>query len=181
LITKSRGLIIWLALLIISVVISSSPWGLVTLTPAAGGQLVSVSGSQSFPVLSAIFGIQFALIFVCLFFDNLMMRILRGVLGGANVWLAIWLYLTGESQIRNALSFAIEKLTGISGGEAHTDIISSTRIEPTYFWQSLILLVLGVVLFVIAGAPTHERRAGTKVTKDVEKTKIDNSQLWDEQ
>ena len=174
------GFVIWGILLVLLGVIASANWGTVSLDPSSGGQSVDVTGSQVFPVATAFLGLQAAFLFVSLFLQNMLMRLITLILAGFSLWLGSISFLTGNSQITERLGLAIEEATGISG-KAHSDLIVGVDIGLLNYVFAGVLVMLSLFLILRAIPRSRVQTKAERADRIENAEQGDYTQLWDEQ
>jgi hypothetical protein len=179
---KSRALIIWAVLVILSYIFASQDWYTLSMSPNGDSvKLASFDGMSAFGNLSPLLMLNFAAILVVSFVGSLTRKVVAATIALANLATAIWLGIRVQQQDISGLSKQVEQMTGIAAAHGVEDLTVASLWASNGLLVSLGLTAALLVFILFSEKSWPKRPVKTErfaQSKRVEEPK-DAIGIWD--
>jgi hypothetical protein len=171
-----RVSIIWLLTILGLTFLAGFSWVDLRLSPAAGGQLLEVTGFLAFPIVSALLLLQGSALLAAFFTPPLVGRIIAAVQVPIVVWHGVVVLTTIQSSLQDAVAAEITKATGVVGVTSQAQLLEDA-LDNNIWYVYLAVLVLNLFALV---ARSLVARPGPK-TSSASPIQEDSEDLWETQ
>jgi hypothetical protein len=171
-----RVSIIWLLTILGLTFLAGFSWVDLRLSPAAGGQLLEVTGFLVFPIISALLLLQGSALLAAFFTPPLVGRIIAAVQVPIVVWHGVVVLTTIQSSLQDAVAAEITKATGVVGVTSQAQLLEDA-LDNNIWYVYLAVLVLNLFALVarsLVAKPGANSSSATPIQEDSE-------DLWETQ
>jgi len=166
----------WLATLLLLTLLAGFSWVDLALSPAAGGQLIPITGFMSFPIISALLLLQGASLLAAVFTPIKASKVIATLQIPIVAWHAFTVTTTAQLAFDQAVAAEITKATGVVGSTSQANLIE--LVSNSNFWfvypAVLVLNLVALVGFVLA-------KARPRIAKAEQDQSPDAGELWEGQ
>jgi len=167
---------LWFGSLMLIVLVAGSSWIDVLLSPAAGGQLIQITGLSTFPIIGALALLQGASLLASAFTPALVSKSIVGIQIPVIAWHLVLVASTATSALQQAISTEIAKATGVVGIASQGQLLE--QVLDTNLWYvyvGLLALNLAVLISMIFAKDRPQRKKSQAAKAP------DSGELWDSQ
>jgi hypothetical protein len=167
---------LWFGSLMLIVLVAGSSWIDVLLSPAAGGQLIQITGLSTFPIIGALALLQGASLLASAFTPALVSKSIVGIQIPVIAWHLVVVSSTAASALQQAISAEITKTTGVVGITSQGQLIEQAlNTNLWYAYVAALALNLAVLISMIFAKDRPQK------TKSQAAQAPDSGELWDSQ
>ena len=166
----------WLATLVFLTLLAGFNWVDLGLSPAAGGQLIPITGFVSFPIISALLLLQGASLLAAVFSPLKVSKVIAVLLIPIVAWHAFTVLATAQVAFDQAVAAEITKATGVVGSTSQSNLIELVSISNIWFAYPAMLVLNLVALVGFVFAKARPSRA-----KEQQDQASDAGELWESQ
>jgi len=175
-VSARRASAIWLLTIFGLTFLAGFSWVDIRLSPAAGGQLIEVTGFLVFPIISALLLLQGSALLAAFFTPPLVGRIIAIVQVPIVAWHGLVVFTTIQSSLQDAVAAEIAKATGVVGVTSQAQLLEAA-LDNNIWYVYLAVLVLNLLALVVRSFVAKPRTKASSATPIQE----DSEDLWETQ